>query len=219
MARLTRAERQAATRADVLAAARTRFLRNGYTATSLDQIADDAGYSKGAVYSNFRDKPTLCREVLLGIHADKLAQVSTIATAHPEVTDLLAALAGWLESTVGDVGWTMLEMEFAVVSRGDPALTQMITTLHEGLRGTVVDVVHAVASRVGVDGLDDPARSSVLHDVADVVVATTFGLGVQRAVDPTISIAPAIHAIRGALAMLGVHPDVTGAGVLAAPGD
>ena len=36
----------------------------GYAAASLEDIADRAGYSKGAVYSNFVDKPNLCREVL-----------------------------------------------------------------------------------------------------------------------------------------------------------
>jgi AcrR family transcriptional regulator len=207
MARLTRAERQAGTRASILAAARVRFLRDGYAVTSLDQIAEDAGFSKGAVYSNFRDKPNLCREVLLGIHAEKLAEVSSIATAPGEVDDLLIALGDWLEKTVGDVGWTMLEMEFAVLSRNNPGQTQMITSLHEGMHATVVDAVRAVATRIGIGGFDDPAQSTKLSEMADVVVATTFGLGVQRAVDPSISIAPAIYAIRGALASLGAAND------------
>ena len=198
MARMTRAERQAGTRASILAAARVRFLRDGYAATSLDQIADDAGFSKGAVYSNFKDKPNLCREVLLGIHEEKLAEVSSIAADHGALDDLVAALGAWFEQTVGDVGWTMLEMEFAVLSRNNSGLTQMISSLHERMRATVLDVVLAVATRVA-EGRPDEA---VVNEMADVIVATTFGLGVQRAVDPSISIAPALHAIRGSLASL-----------------
>lgn len=196
---MTRAERQAGTRAGILAAARVRFLRDGYAATSLDQIAEDAGFSKGAVYSNFSDKPTLCREVLLGIHEEKLGEVSSIAASHGDVDDLVTALGGWFEQTVGDVGWTMLEMEFAVLSRNNPGLTQMISTLHESMHATVVDVVRTVATRVGVPDLDG---DTAVNEMADVIVATTFGLGVQRAVDPSISIAPAVLAIRGSLAAL-----------------
>jgi AcrR family transcriptional regulator len=39
------------------------FLRDGYAATSLEKVADEAGYSKGAVYSNFWNKDELCLAV------------------------------------------------------------------------------------------------------------------------------------------------------------
>ena len=52
----TRAERTAATRRDLLAAAERRFFRDGYHGTTLDDIADEAGYTKGAVYSTFKSK-------------------------------------------------------------------------------------------------------------------------------------------------------------------
>ncbi|WP_260508764.1 TetR/AcrR family transcriptional regulator [Mycolicibacterium farcinogenes] len=64
MPRLTRAQRQEQTRAELLQAAKQRFLTHGYASTSLEDIADDAGFSKGAVYSNFGSKPNLCRDVL-----------------------------------------------------------------------------------------------------------------------------------------------------------
>jgi AcrR family transcriptional regulator len=192
---MTRGERQASTRAQILAAARVRFLREGYVATSLEQIADDAGYSKGAVYSNFRDKPSLCREVLLTIHASRLKEVEAI-TADASVEGLLSDVEGWLERTVGDVGWTMLEMEFAVVSRGNAELTQMISSLHETMHGAIVATLRTARSRLGIDVAVGSAE--MLSDLADLIVATTFGLAVQRAVDPTVSIQPAIYAIRSA---------------------
>ena len=51
--RLSREERKARTRVDLLAAARTVFLRRGFHGATLDEIAEEAGYTKGAVYSNF----------------------------------------------------------------------------------------------------------------------------------------------------------------------
>src|SRR6476646_3433539 len=58
-ARLTRAERREQTRDDLIAAADWLFVEGGFHATSLDQIAAAAGYTKGAVYSNFASKEDL----------------------------------------------------------------------------------------------------------------------------------------------------------------
>jgi AcrR family transcriptional regulator len=57
--RLTREESKARTRAELIRAARRLFVRNGYAATSLADIAEEAGLTKGAVYSNFESKEDL----------------------------------------------------------------------------------------------------------------------------------------------------------------
>ena len=54
--RLSRAERSAHTRRELLDAAERRFFTDGYHGTTLDDIADEAGYTKGAVYSTFKSK-------------------------------------------------------------------------------------------------------------------------------------------------------------------
>ncbi|MDN5852536.1 MAG: TetR/AcrR family transcriptional regulator, partial [Actinomycetia bacterium] len=60
----TRAERQAQTREALISVARELFLRDGFAATSLDRVAVEAGFSKGAVYSNFSGKEELGLAVL-----------------------------------------------------------------------------------------------------------------------------------------------------------
>src|SRR4051812_18261558 len=55
----TRAERQAQTREDLIDAAEALFTSHGFHATSLDAVAVAAGYTKGAVYSNFSSKEDL----------------------------------------------------------------------------------------------------------------------------------------------------------------
>jgi len=57
--RLSRAEQNDRNRALLLAAARRVFLERGYYAATLDQIADEAGFSKGAVYWHFTGKDDL----------------------------------------------------------------------------------------------------------------------------------------------------------------
>ena len=75
MARMTRAEsrpKPGATGRD----RRQMFFDDGYHPTSLEKVADAAGYSKGAVYSNFRNKDELCAAVLDEIRAERLAEAS-----------------------------------------------------------------------------------------------------------------------------------------------
>ena len=57
--RLSRMERREKTRQDLLNAAETCFVTRGFHATSVDEVAERAGYTKGAVYSNFASKEDL----------------------------------------------------------------------------------------------------------------------------------------------------------------
>lgn len=57
--RLTRPEMQERTKARLIEAAYRLFERGGFSAVSLEEIAEEAGYSKGAVYSNFDSKEDL----------------------------------------------------------------------------------------------------------------------------------------------------------------
>jgi len=62
--RKTQAERRHETREHVLVAASRVFARNGFHATSLDAVAEEAGFSRGAVYYNFTDTEELFIELL-----------------------------------------------------------------------------------------------------------------------------------------------------------
>lgn len=197
MARMTRGEQQAATRRDLLTVAARRFLADGYAATSLEAIAEEAGYSKGAVYSNFADKPTLCREVLERLHAEKMAEIAEILNVDSVVDERLTQLGGWVERTVGDVGWTMLEMEFAVVSRNIPGANQLIASLHDGMRNSIIAGLATICTDLGVDpGAID------LGALADRILSTAFGLGVRRAVDPAVSVAPLLQVMADIVGVL-----------------
>jgi AcrR family transcriptional regulator len=80
--RLSRAESQNANRRELLRAASRLFLRNGFVATSLADIAEEAGVTKGAVYSNFASK----EDLFLALLDEPL--VSTETYAPSRVDDL-----------------------------------------------------------------------------------------------------------------------------------
>ena len=67
--RRTRSESKVRTRTDLIAAARSVFLARGFHPATLDEIAEQAGYTKGAVYSNFAGKDDLFLALLVEYYA------------------------------------------------------------------------------------------------------------------------------------------------------
>ncbi|WP_040686923.1 TetR/AcrR family transcriptional regulator [Nocardia vinacea] len=190
MARLTRSESQARTRADLIATARDLFLTEGYAKTSLERVAEEAGYSKGAVYSNFRTKKELCLEVLGLIHATKFGEVADLIAAGETLDDQLARFHEWAEHTIGDVGWTMLEFEFATVARDDPELQAALVSSLAMMRGAVAAQVQTLSDTIGI-----PLPMSAA-DAATAILSMGIGLGMQRAVDPSIPVRLITDAVR-----------------------
>ncbi|MEV0252053.1 TetR/AcrR family transcriptional regulator [Nocardia sp. NPDC050712] len=190
MARLTRTESQARTRADLVATARDLFLTEGYARTSLERVAEAAGYSKGAVYSNFRTKKQLCLEVLDLIHETKFGEVTALISTAETLENRLVKLQEWAERTLGDVGWTMLEFEFATVARDDPELQAELVSSLGAVRGAIAAQLQTLADSLRLE-LPMPAE-----DAATSVLSLGLGLGIQRAIDPTISARLITDAVR-----------------------
>ncbi|MCW4352248.1 TetR family transcriptional regulator [Hoyosella sp. YIM 151337] len=193
MVRLSRAESQAQTRRHLVRTAQHMLLAQGYAATSLDAIADEAGFSKGAVYSNFRNKDALCREVLRHIRAQHAAalvdQVSTATT----LDGLLSAFAAWSERTLGDLQWSALEAEFAVRAKADDELRQQLSADAAEIRDTIGQLVAAATEAYDLD------LGMSAEDVATALLSLGIGLGLQRAIDPEVSAGILTDTIRAML--------------------
>lgn len=191
---MTRPESQARTRADLVATAREMFLRDGYAKTSLEKVAEEAGYSKGAVYSNFKTKSALCLEVLDLIHETKFSELSDLLAGRDGLEDRMERFQGWAERTLGDVGWTMLEFEFAIVARDDADLQAGLISGLSMMRGAAATQLQALADSMGV------VLPMSAEDSATTILSLGLGLGIQRAVDPSISAGLITDAVRAMLA-------------------
>lgn len=98
---MLRSQHAEATRRAVLAAARSAFGRKGYAQTSVDEIADAARVTKGAVYHHFAGKEALFRAVHAEVEAD--AQARAVAAGDPEeppVDQLVAKLNAYLDAAL-----------------------------------------------------------------------------------------------------------------------
>lgn len=190
MARLTRAESQARTREQLIATAKDLFLADGYWATSLEKVADTAGYSKGAVYSNFRNKDDLCLAVLDLIHTEQAMRIVASMAEGETLADRLAGFERWAESTIGDESWTSLEVEFATNVRNDERLRAELAQRDATIRGIIAALIKSALEEFDLK-LPMPAE-----DLAAALLSLGIGLGVQRAIDPTIPVRVLTNTIR-----------------------
>src|SRR5919201_966302 len=105
---LTPERRRALTREHLLEAAAVTFARQGFHRASLDEVAAAAGFSKGAVYSNFKNKENLFLTLLEERLQREFATARDALThdaAVPELSELVSHLM-W------DDDWTALQLEF-----------------------------------------------------------------------------------------------------------
>ena len=88
-ARRTQAERSAATRAALLAAARDLFAEHGFAATGREQIAERAGVTRGALYHHFGSKELLFRAVVEELEVELGTQVMMAAATSSDAAEQL----------------------------------------------------------------------------------------------------------------------------------
>lgn len=186
--RLARGESQQQTKERLVATAEKLFLRDGYNATSIDKVAEAAGFSKGAVYSNFANKDDLCLAVLDALHAREVAAIAEAFGKKRTMKGRLAAFEAWAEKMIGDEGWTRLEMEFAVHARKHQNLMKELATRDRAVREGLAALV-----AMQRDGQD----ADLAPDVAALALLSLgIGLGFQRMIDPEISVRVLTDAIR-----------------------
>ena len=170
-ARPTRAERSARTRVDLLAAAERRFFVHGYHGTTLDDIADDAGYTKGAVYSTFKSKAGLFLALFDQVMERRLAELRELLAAHDDDAARFRALA---ERPVDErnTQFLLLGIEFWTHAAREPAVLEEFSQRYRRFRTGLAEF--------------GPRGSSLGSERwAIVTLALANGLALERLIDPT----------------------------------
>lgn len=182
MARLTRKQTQEQTRSALVETAKKLFLGHGYNATSLGEVADSAGFTKGAVYSNFATKHELGLAVLEVVQEERVAAILDAIEGATTFEERLAGFGRWAEANIGDVGWTALEVEFATSTRHLEEVREALAIRRQLITGVLADLIQGEADAFEI-ALEEPAL-----DIATRLLALGIGLGVQRAFDPSLEI-------------------------------
>lgn len=175
-ARRTRLEQQAETRASVIAAARRIFLERGFHGTSLAAVATEAGFTKGAVYSNFESKTQLGLAVLAEIENENVMRLGRLLAGVDDATERGRVLTAWGEELLRDIGVIRLRGEINTVALDDPELAAQLAQKSRAGRAVVAQMLRTLPT-VG-DFLLDPDL------LADTLVALSNGVGMMRLLDP-----------------------------------
>jgi AcrR family transcriptional regulator len=180
-ARPTRSERQAATRAALLRAASRSICEHGMDGASIDRIAAEAGYTKGAFYANFTSKEELFLVILDEKFAAELERLQEAMAGSGEPTEeARQAAEGFLIYVDRDPEWPRLYQEFAAHAARNDAFRAEFAARQRALRARMADVFARWASAFGV-------KPSLPH--ADVAAMTFFmadGFLLDRIIDPEL---------------------------------
>jgi AcrR family transcriptional regulator len=178
--RLTRDEKRAQTRLQLLQAAATVFPRRGYHATSVDEVAEEAGFTVGALYSNFSGKQDLFLAMLEEHFARQMALYAEISSrGHTVEAKARGAADHWMAFLQRNPQFFPLFIEFWGLALRDPELRRQFSSRIRHLREAIGDLIKHDASELGVELPDDAADA-----LAMVVNSLGNGLALHMMVDP-----------------------------------
>jgi len=178
----TRAERQAQTREDLIDAAEELFTANGFHATSLDAVAIAAGYTKGAVYSNFSSK----EDLFFAVYERRVARHEAhVAELFADPSDAREAILRVIEA-VGDLrrrrqdGWMAVFLEFWTHVLRHPEHRARFGEAHRRAVEPFRVALEQFAEQRGIT-LAIPA-----DQLATSLFAMENGIGLERLTDPDV---------------------------------
>lgn len=177
--RLTRAEAKARTRRLLLDAAARTFARKGFAGSSVEEIADAAGYSIGALYSNFSNKEELFLELAAAYNADRIARAADVLAAGGD--DAVGAMGQLLIDTAernGDVA--LLQAEFWLYAVRNPQVMDRLVAHLRRPRAALEDLIADTLTRQAAP------QEATPQAVGTIVVALFEGLVRQRRINPEL---------------------------------
>jgi AcrR family transcriptional regulator len=177
--RLTRTAKQAQTRARLIEAAASVFARRGFQAATIEEIAEEAGYSHGAVYSNFAGKEDLFLAVFEQYMSQRVEELSRAAEIGGSLAERARAGADqWMQRFAGDRDTFLLHLEFMIHAARNPHLSEQLDRRMATLR---LEIERQLSSRAGRSGSALPLPAA---DLALILRALGIGLAVEALNQP-----------------------------------
>lgn len=177
--RMTREQSRALTRERLLAAAKSVFARRGYHGASVEEIAAEAGFSTGALYSNFEGK----EDLFLALMDREIEQhAGEIARAVARQASVAARAAGgarqWMTTIEREPETLLLFMEFWAYGVRDPGIRPKVAERFAHMRGVLTGLI--------AEGVRDFELELAIpaEQLALVIDALADGIARQKLADP-----------------------------------
>ena len=171
----------------ILVAATENFERDGYAGASLRRIASDAGFTKGAVYSNFGSKPDLfgqvCTERLASGERDVVDALSPIFSSGGNPDEVMRQISEKLtEILLEDAPWQVILAEFRALARHDEEIAEAYTKLQKQRIAQLVDLTTQYCVLDRVKSAEDANPRSLAVVVLSLVNVLALEFSVASAV-------------------------------------
>jgi AcrR family transcriptional regulator len=160
-------------------AAASVFARRGFQSATIEEIAEEAGYSHGAVYSNFAGKEDLFLAVFEQYMSQRVEEVAQAAEVEGSFAERARAGADqWMQRFAGDRDTFLLHLEFMIHAARNPHLSEQLGQRMAALR---LEIERQLSSR---EALSDSALPLPAADLALILRALGIGLAVEALNQP-----------------------------------
>jgi AcrR family transcriptional regulator len=179
---LTRKEKQAKTRSALLRSATKLICRKGINEASVEDVATDAGYTKGAFYANFKSKEELFLVMLDEKYAAELEQLeNAIRGSESPAEDARNAAENFIRFAWSDPQWPRLYFEFTAYAARNPEFRQELQTRDRRIRQQMAEIFRAWAGRFDME-IPIP-----YEDLAMMVFCMANGFLMGQVIEPNLS--------------------------------
>jgi AcrR family transcriptional regulator len=165
---LTPERRRQQTRDHLLAAAAEVFAERGFHGASLDEVAAVAGFTKGAVYSNFKNKEDLFLALFKANYdreMDALRATLTDSEAPPEarISDFVSLIRD--QTRQSGSNFTLLYQEFWLYAARNPEVREQLIRIDDEGARALAEILRSENERVGVEPLKSPVQTARLVEI------------------------------------------------------
>jgi AcrR family transcriptional regulator len=180
---LTPERRRQQTRDYLLEAAAKVFAERGFQGASLDEVAAAAGFTKGAVYSNFGSKDELILALLEARYEEEIREVRATVNASeapftarvPDFVDLVWRMEQRAQPWLSD-----LRQEFVLYARRNPEARRKLSELERQEAAAVAEIIEAERKRLDLKDVGAP------ETLAWIMLALFQGISAMAAINPDL---------------------------------
>lgn len=189
-----RGQSKAETRARLLEAARAEFLATGYRGATLDAIAAQAGFTKGALYWHFPNKQALFLALVANSIATNFARLEALVDRHGDDAEALRAAVGDYVDSIDEIeSLPIFGVELEIELRGDPSFRAQHRNLIDQHESTIIRFLEHYFSATGT------TPTMPLDQLTATLVALFKGFALSRhnRSDMPVSSASAVRLLLG----------------------
>jgi len=175
MSRLSRKEKQAQTRSCLMRSAAKLFAQRGFRDASIDDVAEDAGFTKGAFYANFASKEDLFLAMLDEHFARRVQEIERLVAADgTDAEKAMQAGADFNRMLSSDPEWQRLLFEFTAYAVRNNEFRAELVARSQALRARLSAALATRAEQLGIES------TIPVDELALMIGAMARGVAAER---------------------------------------